>query len=56
MRSLTPIAIGLLLAVAALKGAACSAVDPVPPDPHNNPDPNALVAGDGGDGGEEAAP
>jgi hypothetical protein len=55
MRSLTPIAIGLVLALATLAFVACSAVDPVPPDPHNHPDPEPLVAGhDGGDGGEEA--
>jgi len=69
MRLLTPVAIGLLLAVAA--HAACSAIDPVPPHPHgdsgeevdllsNAPDGGALDAdvSDGGtvDGGEEAGP
>ncbi len=53
MRSFTAIALGLLLAAAALKGTACSAVDPNPPDPHNVPDSDAILAArDGGDGGE----
>jgi hypothetical protein len=53
MRSFTPIALGLLLAVAALKGAACSAVDPNPPNPHAIPDSDPLMADrDAGDGGE----
>ncbi len=54
MRSSTHVILGLLLAAAALKGAACSAVDPNPPNPHVNPEPDPLIAElDGGDGGEE---
>jgi hypothetical protein len=32
------LALGALLAVAVLKLAACSAIDPVPPDPHLIPE------------------
>ena len=45
-------ALGVMLAAAATL-AACF-VDPVPPDPHNHPDPDKLIVADGGDGGEEA--
>lgn len=38
-RQVTSLVFGLLLAAAALKGVACSAIDPNPPDPHEQSDP-----------------
>lgn len=61
-RRFAPWGFGMVLAVVALKGAACSAVDPNPPNPHNNPKPSSgaldeLSDGDPPDAGDaEAAP
>lgn len=56
MRSFKAIAIGLAFAALALRALACSAVDPVPPNPHNHDqeDPAPLEY-DGGvdDGGDQ---
>ena len=52
LRTFASLILGLALAVAALKLAACSAVDPNPPNPHDMGDGDPPVdAGDGGEAG-----
>ena len=46
--------IALAVVAAALTAAACSAIDPNPPDPHSHPDPLVGSSLDAGDA--EAAP
>ena len=41
-RLVTAFVLGTLMA--AVLAVACSAIDPIPPDPHTNPDPQGVHA------------